>query len=184
MPVLVRCRCSVCAVPVPVSVRCHCGAGVTVVSLWCWFAAGAVPVRICGPGAVAGPPLVAHTRTHGVPPHPHSLSRASHAPHPSSSEPPPAPPSFPPPSLLFFPLSLFCFTRVVPPPAAFRLPWVLREQYHHPERARRTLFPLSLLPAPPCPLCPGLCHRRLRTGAAGLGWGHLQGSTSATICAP
>lgn len=151
------CRCGVDEVSVGcrcgVIVLCRCGAIVVSLSLWCRVV-GAVPVRVCGPRAVAGPPLVARTRTHGVPPHPHSPSPASHAPHPSWSEPPPAPPSFPPPPLLFFPVSLFCFTRVVPPPEAFRLPQVLREQHHLPERARRRLFPLSLLPAPLCPLCP------------------------------
>lgn len=51
-------------------------------------------------------------------------------------------------------------------------------------RGRGGGFSHCLFAALLCPLCPGLCHRRLRTGATGLGWGHLQGSNSATTCVP
>lgn len=127
----------------------------------------------------AGSP--AHTR--GAPA-PTAPSRASHVPHPCSSESPPASPSLPPPPLLFFPISLFCFTTVVPPLAAS----ACRRSCGSRTTSRRGGggdFSHSVCCQPLCvPFAPDLCHRRLGTGATGLGWGHLVGAGSATIWAP
>lgn len=62
------------------------------------------------------------------------------------------PPSLHP--LSFSSLNLYIVLRVVLWLAAPHLPQVLQKLHHFPERWWRRLFPLSLLPAPLCPLCP------------------------------
>lgn len=187
--VSVRCHCCVGVV----SMRCPWGAGVVslccvdVVPLWCRCRCGVVlSVRCrCGcvaPGRWPGPLwwlARAHTgclRTH-IPRHRH-LTR-------------PIPPGANPHRLLPRSLRLLCFSS---PYLYSVLPESFLRQRHSAcrrscgssttsRRGRGGGFSRSVCCQPLCvPFAPGLCHRRLRTGATGLGWGHLQGAAPATLC--